>query len=39
MNVTRRTSKQNQLNIYNLQNYEFLAKFVNGKKIVKFVKF
>jgi len=30
---------QNKLNIYDLQNYEFFANFLNRKKLVKFVKF
>jgi len=30
---------QNKLNIYDLQNYEFLGIFYNRKKFVKFVKF
>ena len=30
---------QNKLNIYDLQNYEFLPNFFQPKKIVKFVKF
>ena len=40
MNVTfQNINIQNKLNIYNLQNYEFLPSFFQPKKIVKFVKF
>jgi len=30
---------QNKLNIYDLQNYEFLPIFFNRKKFVKFIEF